>query len=90
MKIITIKIKEILIKIYNSIKKIKRYHALLHHTYKIIWDEVQDKVNLNSILQIAVKTVNNITSLNDFILTLLIFKAYLHMIEESAPSSLII
>ena len=37
-----------------------------------------------------IKTVSDITSLNDLIPTLLVFRAYPRMIEESAPSLLII
>ena len=85
-----IKIKEILIKTYNNVRKIKRYYILLCYVYEIIRDEIWDKVNLNLILQMAIKVVNNIASLNDFILTLLVFEAYSCMIEKSALSSLII
>ena len=31
-----IKIKEVPVKAYNSIKKVERYYMLLHHVYKII------------------------------------------------------
>ena len=31
-----IKVKEVLIKVYNSIKKVKRYYMLLRYIYKII------------------------------------------------------
>ena len=35
-----IKIKKILIKAYNSVKKIKKYYILLYYVYKIIRDEI--------------------------------------------------
>ena len=31
-----IKVKKVPIKVYNSIKKVERYYALLRHIYKII------------------------------------------------------
>ena len=31
-----IKVKEVLIKAHNSVKKVKRYYMPLHHAYKII------------------------------------------------------
>ena len=45
-----IKIKKILIKAYNNVKKVKRYHVLLYYAYEIIRNEVWDKINLDSIL----------------------------------------
>ena len=37
-----IKVKEVPIKVYNSIRKVERYYALLHHVYKIISLELED------------------------------------------------
>jgi len=37
-----IKVKEVPIKAYNSIKKVKRYYALLYRVYKIISLELKD------------------------------------------------
>jgi len=37
-----IKVKEVPIKVYNSIKKVKRYHAPLHRVYKIISLELEN------------------------------------------------
>jgi len=36
-----IKVKEVFVKVYNSIKKIKRYYAPLRHVYKIISLELE-------------------------------------------------
>ena len=85
-----IEIKKILVKAYNNIKKIKCYYILLRYAYNIIWDEIQDKTNLKSILQMTIKAVNNIINPNDLILILLIFKAYLRMIKNLALSPSII
>jgi len=37
-----IKVKEVPIKAYNSIKKVERYYALLYHIYKIISLELEN------------------------------------------------
>ena len=37
-----IKVKEVPIKAYNSIKKVKQYYALLRRVYKIIFLELED------------------------------------------------
>ena len=37
-----IKVKEVPIKVYNSIRKVERYYALLRRVYKIISLELED------------------------------------------------
>jgi len=37
-----IKVKEVPIKAYNSIRKVERYYTLLYHIYKIISLELED------------------------------------------------
>jgi len=37
-----IKVKEVPIKVYNSIKKVKQYYALLRRVYKIIFLKLED------------------------------------------------
>ena len=37
-----IKVKEVPIKAYNSVRKVKQYYALLRHIYKIISLELED------------------------------------------------
>jgi len=56
-----IKVKEVPIKAHNSIRKVERYHILLHQVYKIISLELEG-ASKELILQIAVKTVNNSAS----------------------------
>jgi len=70
-----IKVKEVPIKAYNSIKKVERYYALLRRVYKIISLELED-ASKELTLQIAVKAVNNSAGLNELIPTLLVFSAY--------------
>jgi hypothetical protein len=48
-KFIVIQVIEILVEAYNSVRKVKRYHALLRQVYKIICDKFRDtsiKINL--------------------------------------------
>jgi len=37
-----IKVKEVPIKVYNSVRKVKRYYTPLRHAYKIISLELED------------------------------------------------
>ena len=70
-----IKVKEVPIKVYNSIKKVKWYYMPLYYIYKIISLKLKS-TNKNLTLQIAIKAVNNFTSLNRLISILLVFSAY--------------
>ena len=70
-----IKVKEVPIKAYNSIKKIKWYYMPLHYIYKIISSELKG-ISEELTLQIAVKAVNDSASLNRLIPILLVFSAY--------------
>ena len=71
-----IKVKEVPIKAYNSVKKVERYYIPLHHIYKIISSELKG-VSEELILQIAVKAINNSASPNRLIPILLVFGTYL-------------
>ena len=70
-----IKVKEVPIKVYNSIRKVERYYIPLHHIYKIISLKLKG-INKELTLQIAVKAVNNSTSLDRLISILLVFSTY--------------
>ena len=70
-----IKVKEVPIKVYNSIRKVERYYIPLHYIYKIISSELKG-VSKELTLQMAVKAINNSTSLNRLIPILLVFGAY--------------
>ena len=86
-----IEIKEVPIEAYNSIGLVERYHVPLRHLYKIISNELKDKqVNKEIILQMAVKTVNNLVGPNRLVLILLVFGVYPQLIEMNPPSPLII
>ena len=70
-----IKVKEVPVKAYNSIKKVEWYHILLHRIYKIISSELKG-TSKELTLQIAIKAVNNFTGLDRLIPTLLVFSTY--------------
>ena len=70
-----IKVKEVPIKVHNSIKKVEQYYMLLHYVYKIISSELKG-TSKELTLQIAVKAINNFISLDRLIPILLIFSTY--------------
>ena len=89
--LILIKIKEILIKAYNSIKLVEQYHAPLHCIYKIFREELKNEyVNREMILQMTVKAVNDLAGPDEIVLILLVFKSYLRMTEMDLLSSSIV
>ena len=71
-----IKVKEVPIKVHNSIKKVERYYIPLHYIYEIISSELKG-ASEELTLQIAVKAVNNFTSLDRLVSILLVFSTYL-------------
>jgi len=70
-----IKVKEVPIKAYNSVKKVERYYAPLRRIYKIISLELED-ASEELTLQMAVKAVNNSAGLDGLVPILLVFGAY--------------
>ena len=70
-----IKIKEVPVKVYNSVKKVEQYYILLCHIYKIISLKLKS-ASKKLTLQIAIKAVNNFTGPNKLIPILLVFGAY--------------
>jgi hypothetical protein len=81
-----IELKEVPVEAHNSVGKVERYHAPLRRAYEVIRDEIQNKTSSESILQMAVKAVNDTAGPNGLIPTLLVFGAYPRMTEDSAPS----
>ena len=70
-----IKVKEVPIKVYNSVGKIEWYYIPLYYIYKIISLKLKG-ASKELTLQIAVKAVNNSASLDRLIPILLVFGAY--------------
>ena len=71
-----IKVKEVPIKVYNSVKKVEWYYMPLHCIYKIISSELKG-ASKELTLQMAIKAVNDFTNLDRLIPILLVFSAYL-------------
>ena len=86
MKII---IKNVLVEAHNSIDLVERYHESLRRVFNIITTEMTD-ISSEFALQMSFKTLNDSVNSNDLVSTLLIFDAYLRMIELNASSSTII
>ncbi len=85
----SIEIKTISVETHHSIEMMKRYHESLRRIYSIIISEMLI-IDLESVLQMSFKTLNDSVEFDDLILTLLVFDAYLRMIESDALSSTII
>ena len=84
-----IKVKEVPIKAYNSIRKVERYYALLRRIYKIISLELEN-ASEELTLQIAVKAINDLASPDGLIPTLLVFSAYPRITNDSPLSPSVI
>jgi hypothetical protein len=70
-----IKVKEVPVKVYNSIRKVERYYMPLRRVYKIISLELKG-VSEELTLQMAVKAINDSAGPDRLIPTLLVFSAY--------------
>ena len=70
-----IKVKEVPVKVYNSIRKVEKYYVLLRRVYKIISLELKD-ASKELTLQIAIKAINNSAGPDRLIPILLVFSAY--------------
>ncbi|KAK2004338.1 hypothetical protein LX36DRAFT_677081 [Colletotrichum falcatum] len=66
-------VKEVLIEAHNSVGKVERYYAALRRAYVII--RAETSVEPKVALQIAVKVINDTTSPNGLMPTLLVFGA---------------
>ena len=77
-----ITVKSILVKAYNLVGIVKCYYRPLQHIYQIIIAEIS-KINKDIALQMAFKAINNSTSPNSLIPTLLVFRVYLQLINTN-------
>jgi len=71
-----IEVKEVPVEVYNSIRKVERYHTPLRRVYEIISLKLKG-ASEELILQIAVKAINDSAGLDGLIPTLLVFSTYL-------------
>ena len=70
-----------------SIGMVERYHAVLRRAYKVIAADLQGcGLNKETILQMAVKAINDTAGPNGLVATLLVFGAYPRMTEYDAPT----
>ena len=72
-----------------SIGAVERYHAVLRRAYLIVRDEIPDATP-ESMLQMAVKAVNDTAGPDGLVPTLLVFGAYPRMTEHDPPAPSII
>jgi hypothetical protein len=85
----SIRINTISIETHHSIDMIERYHDSFRRIYAIIIAKISN-IDSNSTLQMTFKALNDFAEFNELIFTLLVFEAYLRMIEMNAFSSTII
>ncbi len=83
-----ITIKTTLVETHHSIDMMKRYHDSLCRMYAIITTEISN-IDLEITLQMTFKIINDLIEFDDLIFTLLIFEAYLRIIEMNVSSSTI-
>jgi hypothetical protein len=84
----SIQIKTMPVEAHHSIEMMKRYHEPLRRIYSIIISEMLT-IDFESVLQMSFKTLNDSIEFDDLISTLLVFDAYLRMIENDASVSTI-
>ncbi len=84
-----IAIKTISIETHHSIEMMKRYHNSLRRMYAIITIEISN-IDFEIVLQMTFKVINDSIEFDELIFTLLIFEAYLRMIEMNVSSFTII
>ena len=68
-------VKIILVKAYNLVGIVKRYHRLIRKAYFIIIAKILS-ISKDIALQMAFKAINNIIRPNKLVLTLLVYSTY--------------
>jgi hypothetical protein len=84
----SIEVKTILVEAHHSIGMVERYHGSLRRIYAIIIAEMLT-IDLESVLQMSFKALNDSIEFDGLISTLLVFEAYFRMIESDVLSSTI-
>ena len=74
---------------HNLVKIVKRYYSPLRRIYRIITTELLN-ISKDIALQIAFKAINNSIGSNGLISTLLVFRAYLYIVESNVPNPTVI
>jgi hypothetical protein len=84
--IMVIEVEEVLVKAHNLIRKLERYHVPLRQAFNMIKGDLQGQEASNeSILQMAIKAVNNIAGPDGLMPTLLVFGTYPRLMETLPP-----
>ena len=68
---------------------VERYYGPLYRIYHIIIIELPD-INKDIALQMAFKVINNSVVPNSLTPTLLVFRAYLYIIESNIPNPIVV
>ena len=74
---------------YNLVGIVERYYSPLRRIYRIITIELPD-ISKDMALQIVFKAINDSAGPNGLIPTLLVFRAYLYIVESNAPNPIVI
>ena len=86
-RIMAIKVEEVPVEAHNSIGKLERYHAPLRRAFHVIAGDLRGQgVSNESILQMAVKAVNDTAGPDGLVPTLLVFGTYPRLSDASPPS----
>ena len=85
----SIKVKIVLIKAYNSVRIIERYYGLIWYIYSIIIAEIHS-INKDIVLQMAFKAINDTVGLDRIVLTLLVYNTLLQITKYNTLSLIII
>ena len=77
-----------LVKAHNSVGIVEYYYSPLRYIYYIITKELLD-ISKDIALQMAFKVINNSAGPNSLIPTLLVFRAYLYIVESNIPNPIV-
>lgn len=86
-KLMGITCKQIPVEAHWSIGKVERYHGPVRRAFNILHAKLGDDYSQDTILQMAVKAVNDTAGPNRLVPTLLVFRAYPRINTESQPST---
>jgi hypothetical protein len=80
-------IKAVLVEAHWSVRLVKQAHLALRRAYQIITDKCKD-IHKELALQMAIKAINDTTSPNRLVPTLLVYRAYprISNLDPPAPS----
>ncbi|KAK3378750.1 hypothetical protein B0T24DRAFT_716467 [Lasiosphaeria ovina] len=85
-KVVGVSCKEIPIEAHWAVGRIERVHRPLERAYDILQQEIGHRTNDETILQMAIKALNNTAGLDGLVPTLLVFGAYPRINQDSPPS----